>query len=85
MEKMAEDYPQDDEAKLFLALALLGVSQGERNVPNFLRAAAIAKNVYAHNPEHPGAAHYWIHGMDDPAHAATLQSLDAELLRRALP
>jgi tetratricopeptide (TPR) repeat protein len=25
--------------------------------------------VLAHNPQHPGAAHYWIHGMDDPAHA----------------
>ena len=22
------------------------------------------------NPDHPGAAHYWIHGMDDPQHAA---------------
>ena len=70
MAGLAKKYPRDDEVQLFYSLALLGVSQGERNVPNYLRAAAIAKRVYAHNPDHPGAAHYWIHGMDDPAHAA---------------
>lgn len=70
MEKLAKDYPADDEAQLFLSLALLGVTQGERNVPNFLRAAKIAQAVYSRNPDHPGAAHYWIHGMDDPEHAA---------------
>lgn len=70
MEKIAEDYPDDDEARLFHSLALLGISQGERNVPNFLRAAEIAKSAFTRNPEHPGAAHYWIHGMDDPEHAS---------------
>lgn len=70
MEKMAADYPEDDEARSFQSLFLLGVSQGERNVPNFLKAAEIAQAVYSRNPNHPGAAHYWIHGMDDPAHAA---------------
>ncbi len=60
----------DDEARLFYALSLLGLNQGVRDVPTFLRAAAIAESVLARNPEHPGAAHYWIHGMDDPDHAA---------------
>ncbi|HUX43655.1 MAG TPA: hypothetical protein VMV57_02795, partial [Terracidiphilus sp.] len=36
----------------------------------YLKAAAIAKEVFQRNPNHPGAAHYWIHGMDDPQHAA---------------
>ncbi len=70
MEALALAYPDDDEAQLLHALALLGVTRGERNVPNYLAAAAIAKRVYARNPDHPGAAHYWIHGMDDPEHAA---------------
>ena len=70
MQRMSEQFPIDDEVKLFYALALLGVSQGDRNVPNFLKAAEIAKAVYSRNPDHPGAAHYWIHGMDDPEHAA---------------
>src|SRR6478735_5440264 len=70
MEEMAKRYPQDDEVQLFLALALLGADEGKRDLPRFLRAAEISKAVYRHNPKHPGAAHYWIHGMDDPQHAA---------------
>ena len=70
MAAMSKAYPHDDEAQLFYSLALLGVTRGERNIPNYLQAADIAKQVLAHNPRHPGAAHYWIHGMDDPEHAA---------------
>ncbi len=70
MERLAQAYPNDDEAQLFLAQALLGVTRGDRNPANYLRAAAISERVLAHNPQHPGAAHYWIHGMDDPEHAA---------------
>jgi tetratricopeptide (TPR) repeat protein len=70
MQQLALDYPKDDEAQLFYALALLGKSEGVRDVPTYLQAAAIAKAVFARNPDHPGAAHYWIHAMDDPQHAA---------------
>ena len=62
--------PRDDEARLFYALSLLGLSQGVRDVPTWLRAAVIAESVLARNPRHPGAAHYVIHGRDDPEHAA---------------
>jgi tetratricopeptide (TPR) repeat protein len=70
MERLTKAYPKDDEAKLFYALALLGKSEGVRDVPTYLQAAAIAQAVFARNPNHPGAAHYWIHAMDDPQHAA---------------
>jgi len=70
MERLTQAYPKDDEAKLFYALALLGKSEGVRDVPTYLQAAAIAQAVFARNPNHPGAAHYWIHAMDDPQHAA---------------
>lgn len=70
MQRMEEQFPADDEVKLFHSLALLGVTQGDRHIPNFLKAAEIAKAVYARNSDHPGAAHYWIHGLDDPEHAA---------------
>ena len=70
MAAMAKAYPRDDEAQLFHALALLGFTRGERDIPNYLQAAEISRHVLAHNPQHPGAAHYWIHGMDDPEHAA---------------
>jgi tetratricopeptide (TPR) repeat protein len=62
--------PKDDEARAFYALSLLGLTQGVRDVPTYLHAAAVAESIFARNPQHPGAAHYWIHGMDDPEHAA---------------
>jgi len=70
MQQLTRAYPKDDEAQLFYALALLGKSEGVRDVPTYLQAAAIAKAVFMRNPDHPGAAHYWIHAMDDPQHAA---------------
>ncbi|MGA8037813.1 MAG: hypothetical protein WA823_14890 [Candidatus Acidiferrales bacterium] len=70
MEQLVKAYPKDDEAQLFYALALLGSSEGVRDVPTYLKAAEISKEVFERNPQHPGAAHYWIHGMDDPQHAA---------------
>ncbi len=70
MEQLTEAYPKDDDAQLFYALALLGKSEGVRDVPTYLKAAEMAKTVFMRNPDHPGAAHYWIHGMDDPQHAA---------------
>lgn len=62
--------PGDDEARLFYALSLLGLSQGVRNVPTYLQAAQLAESVFARHPQEPAATHYWIHAMDDPEHAA---------------
>jgi tetratricopeptide (TPR) repeat protein len=70
LEAMNARYPRNDEVELFLSLWLMGVTQGERNVPNYLRAAEISREVYGRNPAHPGATHYWIHGMDAPDSAA---------------
>ena len=70
MESLLRAWPKDDEVRAFYALSLLGLSQGVREVPTYLRAAAIAESVFARNHRHPGAAHYWIHGMDDPDHAS---------------
>ena len=70
MERLSRRYPDDRNAQLFYALALLSQSEGVRDVPVYLHAAAIAKRIFRLEPENPGAAHYWIHGMDDPEHAA---------------
>ena len=69
MERLARAYPDDREAKAFFALALLGLNQGVRDVPTYMRAGAIAGEVFEANPNHPGGAHYVIHAFDDPAHA----------------
>lgn len=69
MKRMYEKYPTDDEVKSFYALAILGTSHGGRDFATYMRAAALVEQVYAKNPQHPGAAHYLIHAYDDPVHA----------------
>jgi len=75
MDRLSNAYPQDDEAKLFDALALLGLNQGVRDVPTYQRAYVLAHDVFVRHPDHPGASHYVIHSTDDPAHAT--MGLDA--------
>lgn len=69
MRNLAAAHAEDDEARAFYALALLGLNQGVRDVPTYMRAAAIAEEIFRDNPDHPGAAHYLIHSYDDPVHA----------------
>ncbi len=69
MRRLVARYPADDEAKAFLALAWLGLNQGERRVSDYMRAGAIALDLFQRQPDHPGAAHFVIHAFDDPEHA----------------
>src|SRR5688572_29509471 len=69
-ERLVTAFPQDDEAQSFYALALLGLNQGVRDTPTYMKAGAIAQEVLRRNPDHPGGAHYSIHAFDDPVHAA---------------
>ncbi len=69
MHGMMEKYPDDLEAASLYAVALLGVCQYERQYPIYMQAAAVAEEVFAKNPQHPGAIHYLIHAYDDPVHA----------------
>lgn len=79
MEQLSATYPTDRNAQLFHALALLSQKEGVRDVPVYLHAAEISKTVFALEPKNPGAAHYWIHGMDDPEHAAGALTAAREL------
>lgn len=69
MERMMKKYPDDLEAASLYAVALLGTCQYERQFSVYMRAAAVAEEVFARNPQHPGAIHYLIHAYDDPIHA----------------
>ncbi len=69
MQRLVERFPADQEAKVFYAVSLLGLHQGVRDVPTYLRAATIAETVFQKNPNHPGAAHVLLHCYDDPIHA----------------
>jgi tetratricopeptide (TPR) repeat protein len=61
--------PDDVDARAFYALSLLGLAHQGRDVPLYMRAAALLEEVFPDNRSHPGVLHYLIHSYDDPAHA----------------
>ena len=69
MKEIAGRYPDDQDARAFYALSLLGLTGDNRNTENYMRAAAVAEEIYEQNKRHPGALHYLIHAYDDPTHA----------------
>jgi tetratricopeptide (TPR) repeat protein len=69
MERLSAAHPRDDEARSLYALSLMGLSQGVRDLPTYMRAGAIGLDIFQRRPDHPGAAHYVIHAFDDPTHA----------------
>jgi tetratricopeptide (TPR) repeat protein len=90
MADLAEDYPNDLEAQTFYALSLLGLSQGDRNVPTYMEAAR------RYGPMAPEAAHaqhmtthiFLARGMWDDVVAANINAdavTDRNLARRNLP
>jgi hypothetical protein len=74
IERVGRDFPDDDEVTCLRALASMGagrtiVATGGEDLALRMRAAALALDVFNRNPNHPGAAHYAIHALDDPEHA----------------
>jgi tetratricopeptide (TPR) repeat protein len=71
MAELSRQFPEDDEAAAFYALALLGARpETERDTAVMQKAGAIALAILKRNPQHPGAAHYALHAFDDGEHAA---------------
>lgn len=56
--------PNDENAKAFYSLATMWTETGDGR--SLVKAAAIAEEVFAANPNHPGAAHYLVHAYDTP-------------------
>ena len=71
MERLYEQYSDDDEVAAFYALSLLQAvgPLGDDSFRLNVLAGSIALGVFERNPDHPGAAHYIIHAFDDPVHA----------------
>lgn len=84
IETLHAQFP-DDESATFLALALLATTRPEDpdTVAVRKRAAALASEVFARNPKHPGAAHYLIHAYDIPELAALALPFAREYARIA--
>lgn len=67
MEDVHRRHPEDREAGIFHALALLGtVSPADKTYAAQKRAADILNRYLPDAPDHPGIAHYMIHSFDYP-------------------
>jgi tetratricopeptide (TPR) repeat protein len=66
-----ESYPQDPEGAAFYALAQLAtVDPADKTFSKQRQAGALAEQVLASVPDHPGAHHYIIHAYDNQALSA---------------
>ena len=79
MESLAARYPDDVEAQIFFALALLQAEDPhDRTYGNQFRAAKILEGLQVTRPHHPGIAHYEIHAYDySPIASQGLAAADA--------
>ena len=67
MDQLQARYPDDHEAAIFYALALLATAPPtDKTYVNQKKAGAILEPLFAEQPEHPGIAHYIIHAYDYP-------------------
>ena len=67
MEEMTRGFPDDHEAAIFYALALLGTAApSDATYANQKKAAAILNGILTLEPRHPGITHYMIHSFDYP-------------------
>jgi hypothetical protein len=67
MERLAQRYPNDDEAQIHYALALnISASPADKTYANQLKGAAILEPIAERQPQHPGVSHYLIHLYDYP-------------------
>ena len=67
MDQLQAHYPDDHEAAIFYALALLATAPPtDKTYVNQKKAGAILEPLFAEQPEHPGVAHYIIHAYDYP-------------------
>lgn len=70
MSALSRKYPDDLEAQVFYALALLAADPPEDvALVNPRKAVAILEPLFTAHPDHPGIAHYLIHACDNPTMA----------------
>lgn len=70
MDRLVEEYPEDDEARVFAALALMSYPAFDNQVAtHVVSAAAPLEEVFMRNRNHPGVLHYLIHIYDSQTFA----------------
>jgi len=91
MKKAAEQFPDDDDIAVLYAESVMDLSPwdywqpgGHKPTPQSAPVVPTLERVLARNPDHPGAAHYYIHAVeasDRPQRAEPF----ADRLRGAMP
>jgi hypothetical protein len=67
MQQLSARYPDDREAAIFFALALIGTAPAtDKSYSSQKQAAQILNSILPAQPDHPGIAHYMIHSYDSP-------------------
>jgi len=67
MQELSARYPEDREAAIFFALALIGTAPpADKTYASQKQAADILNRILPEQPGHPGIAHYLIHSYDSP-------------------
>jgi tetratricopeptide (TPR) repeat protein len=67
MQEVAAKYPEDHEAQIFYALAIMASEDpADKTYAGRLKAGAILEKLFEQEPNHPGLAHYIIHTYDVP-------------------
>jgi tetratricopeptide (TPR) repeat protein len=67
MQQVSARYPEDREASIFFALALLATAPPtDKTYASQKQAAEILNRILPERPNHPGIAHYMIHSYDSP-------------------
>ena len=65
MEQLTKNYPEDQEAAIFYALALNETAPpSDKTYANQRKAGAILEKILVTQPNHPGALHYLVHSYD---------------------
>jgi hypothetical protein len=67
MKKLYETHPEDPEAAMFYARALIAnAAPTDLTFKSQLHAASLLEPLFEKQPDHPGLAHYIIHTFDSP-------------------
>jgi len=67
MRQLSARYPEDREAAIFFALALIATAPpADKTYASQKHAAEILNRILPEQPNHPGIAHYLIHSYDSP-------------------
>jgi tetratricopeptide (TPR) repeat protein len=78
LEALLDRYPDDHEARAFLAISLGGYDDEQRPREGTTYAQSLLKEILQRQPQHAAAHHYWIHMLEDSPHPQdALASADA--------